>query len=395
MNESRPGFVGRVLSRLHGEVPATELEAYRRAGGEVYALMDELEADRAEWKLKELDAWAVPEATQVAFLCAWNAFALQILGDQLLEADYESNPSTVGYVPPVTAQQAVAFYAQVPEWLGRARQARASDSFRLDVGVPADLPRWSEVEPCPKPHLTAMRAALEQMRRHTSAAMAGFHLNLDDDERKQAHDRVHEVLAEAEAAASYADRLWAPSIPRTVHDAIEVQAKLAVERFYEAGQLLCMPRLALQPTRPATGLAQSRPGPSRAGFDPWSLTDPESLSHWQADPQSRRAIDLLWASDPDPDRTLAVNAEIETAAQRGDIERLEGVGPYYCCPWAAIWVVKRPVTLGGQRLRVLDQFTYDVSAEDVPEGGPFVRRILVGQFRPTDQIDYCIPGQGD
>lgn len=56
--------------------------------------------------------------------------------------------------------------------------------------------------------------------------------------------------------------------------------------------------------------------------------------------------------------------------------------------------MKVPVTLGGQPLRALEQFTYDVSAEEVAEGGSFVRRILVGNFRPTDEIDYCIPGRG-
>ena len=395
MEDARLGFVGRLFARLQGEVPADELEAYRRAGAEVYALIDELEAERASWPLRELDAWSVPEATQVVLLCAWNAFALQTLGDRLLEADYESEPSTVGYVEPVTAEQVLALYGQVPEWLSRARQARASVSFRLDVAVPAAFPEWSEVEPCPRPHLAAIRSALDQLRLHAAAAMAGFHLNLDDDERRRAHDRVHEVLAEAEAAAAYADRLWAPAVPASVHEAVEDHAKRAVERFYEAGQLLSMPALALQPRpEPVVAVSGRLPGPGRPGFDPWRLTDPVTRVRWQADPQARAAIDAVWANDPDPERTLQMQAEIEAAAERGDIERLPGVGPYYCCPWATIWVVKRPVVLGGQRLGTLEQFTFDVSAEEIAEGGQFVRRILTGRFRPTDDVDYCIPGQG-
>lgn len=360
----------------------------------MYALVADLEGDRADGKLDGLDAWSVPEPTQTALLCAWNAFALQVLGDRLLEADYQSAPSTAGYVPPVTAEQALAFYGQVPEWLSRARQARASSSFRLDVEVPATLPAWSEVEPCPRPHLAAMRSALDQLRRHTSAAMAGFHLQLDQPERRRAHDHVHEVLAEAEAAASYSDRLWTPEVPASVHEAIEDHAKLAVERFYEAGQLLAMPRLALDPPRPRVGAGGRLRGPGDRGFDPWRLTDPDSRSRWQADPEAREAIEVLWANDPDPRRTLEIQAQIEAAADRGDIERLPSVGPYYCCPWAPIWVVKRSVVLGGRRLGPLEQFTYDVSAEEMAEGGPFVRRILVGRFRPTDDVDYCIPGRG-
>lgn len=395
MTDQRPGFVGRVLARLQGEIPATELEAYRRAGSDVYALIDDIEHDRAEGRLQGRDAWSEPDALQAASLCAWNAFALQVLGDQLLAADYESEPSTVGYLPPVTAQQVLAFYGQVPDWLRRARQARASESYRLDVDVPAALPSWSEVEPCPRPHLAAMRTALDRLRTHTSAAMSGFHIDLDDDERRRAHDRVHEVLAEAEAAASYADRLWAPAIPMSVHEAIEGHAQLAVERFYEAGQLLYMPRLALAPRRQMTQpRPRSLPGPGAPGFDPWRLTDPDSRERWKVDRKAREAIEVLWANDPDAERTLAIQAEIEAAAERGDIERLSSVGPYYCCPWAPIWVVKRPLVIGGRRLGTLEQFTYDVSAEEIAEGGEFVRRILVGEFRPTDEIDYCIPGRG-
>lgn len=395
MSDERPGLIGRLLCRLQGEIPATELEAYRRAGSDVYALVEEMEADRLEWKVKDLDAWSVPKEAQAAMLCGWNAFALQLLGDRLLEADYEANPATVGYVPPVTAEQALSFYSQVPAWLSRARQARASSSFELDVAVPAALPRWSMVEPCPRSHLAAMRGALDQMRRHTAAAMAGFHLNPDDADRRRGHDRIHEVLAEAEAAASYADRLWAPTVPASVHEAIERQAKLAVERFYEAGQLLCMPGLALQPPpQPTQSRGPRIPNPGEPGFDPWRLTDPETRRYWMADPKARQALGVLWANDPDPERTLIVQAEIEAAAQRGDIERLPDVGPYFCCPWAPIWVAKRPVVVGGQSLRTMEQFTYDVSAERMAEGGPFVRRIYVGQFRPTDDVDYCIPGEG-
>lgn len=137
MSEQRPGLIGRLLARLQGEYPATELEAYRRAGVDVYALTEDLEVERTKWNLDELDSWSVPEATQAAFLCAWNAFALQVLGDRLLDADYESEPATVGYLPPVTARQTLGFYSQVAEWLSRARQASASPSFRLDVHVPA------------------------------------------------------------------------------------------------------------------------------------------------------------------------------------------------------------------------------------------------------------------
>ena len=58
------------------------------------------------------------------------------------------------------------------------------------------------------------------------------------------------------------------------------------------------------------------------------------------------------------------------------------------------YVVKRPVRLAGKRLRVLEQFALDVSAEEMAETGTFVRRLVTGPFSTTDKIDYCDPEAG-
>ena len=390
----RPGMWGRMVARLAGEVPADVLEGYQRAGSEVYDLLQALEQRRLEWKLKDLDAWTVDSGSQVALVCAWNAFALQLLGDRLLDADYQTSPRTVGYVPPVTAEQALTFYGQVAAWLSRARQAEASASYELDVDVPAPLPPWSEVEPCPTAHLVAMRAALDELRRHASAALADFHLNKDDPERGRASDRIQEVLAAAEAAGGYADRLWAPDVPPALHEEIERHAKEAVASYYELGQLLAMPRLALRPRAvpsTATGGVR-RPGPGEQGFDPWCLTDPQTRPSWERDRQARQAIAALWANDPDPRKTLTIQADIDAAVERGDVV-FSSAGHYYCCPWAPIYEVRRSVTIAGRRLRPIQEFTFDVSAEEMAKGGAFKRELYIGQFQATDRVDYCIPGR--
>jgi len=401
IDSDRPGLWGRLLARLHGEVPADVLEAYRRAGAEVYALLEDFETRRLDASLQAADAWAVDAATQAALLCAWNAFALQLLGDQLVDADYDADPATAGYVPPVTAEQALAFYGQVPGWLERARRAQSNPSFALDVAVPAPLPPWAAVEPCPRAHLAAMRAATAQLRRHAAAGIAGFHIDLADPDRKKAHEQVHELLAEAEAAADYADRLWAPTVPPAIHEDIERHSKLAIDRLYLLGQLVAMPRLTLAPRptptpTPAAGAVPAAARASGASFDPWCLTDPDSRARWQRDRTARRAIESLWANDPDPQRTLAIQAEIDAARARGDIAAAtrngRPLGHFYCCPWAPVYEVRRPVTIDGRTLQPMQQFTFDVSAEEMADGGAFRREVLIGQFHPTDEVDYCLPG---
>jgi hypothetical protein len=108
-----PGLFGRLVAHLHGEVAADALEAYRRAGVGVYDLGDDLDRLRLEALVHHDGPWGAPPATKTALLCGWNARALQILGDQLLDADYRCEPRTVGFVVPETAEQALAYYAQV------------------------------------------------------------------------------------------------------------------------------------------------------------------------------------------------------------------------------------------------------------------------------------------
>jgi hypothetical protein len=106
---------------------------------------------------------------------------------------------------------------------------------------------------------------------------------------------------------------------------------------------------------------------------------------WRRWPTARRAVERLWADDPDPDTTLAIKEEIDAALYRHDIS-YEPV-QYYMCPWSAIYVVKRPVKIGGVRLHPLQEFTYDVGWRPGALR-PSYRRILVGPFTASTAVRY-------
>lgn len=394
-----PTLWGRFMARAHGEVPADTLEAYRRAGLAVYELQQRVEEQRLALKVQGIPPGKVDPATQAQFLCAWNAFALQTLGDAFLDADYRADPSTVGYVPPVTAEQVQLFYAQVEEWVSRAQQAASNPAYRLDVHVPADLPAWIQAEPCPVVHLEAILAATKTLQTHAEAAMAVYEGAGVTPEAARAGQRLRQLLAAASAEADYAQRLGGGPVSPALHEQIERHAKTAVEGFYHLGQALAMPELAATSPHsvPSAGSAPTGlPGPGEPGFDPWCLTDPRARDQMKRDRRAGAAINQIWQYDADSRRTLAIQAEIDAALARGDIAYAESrqgqpLGHYFCCPWSAIYSVTRPVTIAGRRLRTLDQFAYDVSAEGVLKGEPFRREILVARFAPTNDIDYCDP----
>lgn len=393
-----PTLMTRMRAKLAGEIATDTLDAYRAAGTSAYGLLVEAEQERAA--LETDDYWTVPEAKQTFFLASWNAFVLQSIADAFIEADFAFDPGTAGFVPPITAEQAMRFYAEVEHWLVRAGQARTDDRYRLDLHVPAELPEWVEVEPCPMAHLHAMLTAERALREHAEIAVGDLRRRAPE-KRRSALAKIESLLAAVQTTADYADQLHtqlhgAKSASKGLHERIERSIKDALEKAFLVGQLAAMPQL--EESAPAGDRTPARrlPGPGERGFDPWCLTDPQTRPRWQRDRQAQAAIDALWKNDPDPTRTLELKAAIDAALASGDVDyatdaRGRRLGNYYCCPWSAVYVAKRPVKIGGKRLRPLQQFTLDVSAEEVTEGGDFKRELLLASFSPTDEIDYCDP----
>jgi hypothetical protein len=383
----------KMRATLGGERDAALLEALRSAGRVAYdELMAAEKARDAGWS-----PWTVSASVGSQNLAAWNAFVLQTLGETFLDADYSADPGTVGFVPPVTHEQTSRWFAAVEGWVSRACQARVNPDYDIsqELALPASLPPWAEVEPCPPEHLTALLAAIPPVREHVDVALFALEkAGIPEDRRKQVN-RLRQLAAEAAAATDYAVGLRTQRHHPTLHELIENNLKRALELWFHAGQLAAMPRLldnyrALRPAaRPDVAML---PGGSR--FDPWCLTDRATLWRWQRDPRAVQAITELWEWDPDPAATLALKAEIDAAVAAGDVAPLAVPANgtcYYECPWAALYEVRRPVWIGGRSLRVLQQFTLEAAADDMPRGLPFRRGILMGPFRRTDQVEYCDP----
>ena len=404
MNETThpPKLWTRLLCLIQGEVSADTLEAYRRASLSVFDLLDQAEQERLTDAADGKNAWHLPPAKQAALACSWNAFVLQTLGNAFLDADYRDNPATAGFVPPITADQVLRFYTPVEGWLTRAQQAHADPSYRLDVSVPADLPAWSDVEPCPNSHLHGMLEAMRAIRDHAQAAMNVLENapELTPAQTKQ-RDSIRGLFAAASSKARYADDMHSRNPSREVHEQIEEHLKVAIEQFFRLGQLAALPQLAGQHARPTPIPAVApplQPVPGDPNFSPWCLTDRVARQKYRSDGQAQKALETMWRLDPDPVQTLALKAEIDAAYARGDITFAvardgKPLGYFFCCPWSTVYSVLRPVALGGQSLVPLQQFVLDVTAEGFNLGVPFRRQIKIGNFQPTDVFEYGDPDE--
>jgi hypothetical protein len=397
-----PSVWGRMFARFQGEVPADALEAYRRASLPVFELMDQVEARRQACTADGLNPWTIPPATRAEFLCAWNAFVLQTLGNDLLEADYADYPATAGFVPRVTAEQVMAYYAQVEGWLDRAHQAHANPDYEMDVDIPAELPPWSDVEPWPESHLRGLLQAMRAVGEHAAAAMGALPETAPDGpERQKQLNRMRQLYASAQSKARYAAELHGADPSPGVRERVKPYAREAVEMFYELGQLIADPTLVDGTVRAEKKLPPGKE-PSKAdprfalprqpGFDEWCLSDAAARTRLKNDRKARKALDQLWGMDPDPARTLAIQAEIVAAFQRGDVGHAEAggerIGYWFRCPWSPVYVANRALTLGGVRLKAQQQFVYEVSAAGVNHGKGFVRRVLPGTYQHTEEVTY-------
>jgi hypothetical protein len=229
----------RLAAAMHGEVSADTVEAYRRAGGAAYQDMMDAEQLRASLTASGTGQWGASPAQGSRLLCAWNAFALQTLGDELVEADYRADPRTVGFLPPVTAEQAAAFLGEVEQWSSRARRAAEDTSYDItaEVALPAPLPGWVKVEPCPRAHLDAMLAAARAMRGRAEAALADLIRTGPPQGREDEVGRLRGRAAEADSVVSYGEALWSPDASGPVHERVENSLRRGIAAYYELGQL--------------------------------------------------------------------------------------------------------------------------------------------------------------
>src|SRR5687767_13442154 len=96
---------GRITAKWKGEVEAGTLEAFRRAGSVVYSEFYDGERLREALVAAGENVWVVEPAVAARWLCGWNAFVAQTIGENLMEADYADDPRTSGYLPSSTYEQ--------------------------------------------------------------------------------------------------------------------------------------------------------------------------------------------------------------------------------------------------------------------------------------------------
>ena len=205
-------LAARIVSFIRVDVPVREIDPYRRAGADAYDLIDQVAP--ATW----------------ARLAAWNAFLLQVYGDNLV-----AEGSKGRYCAPDVAMFAQRVYQHANIWLEETRKAEASAAYRFRFSLPHPLPHWEAYRT--DEQLRAMRRTVETGRTRAASDLERF--AGDRTER----DLLRVRLAEIDSEIQYAERLWTPRPTAELRRLIGETLQIALDHAYEIGQLLALPEL--------------------------------------------------------------------------------------------------------------------------------------------------------
>lgn len=267
MADGRRSFGARIGASLRGEVPADEVLARLSAAGGVYD--DYFAADRLrdELVLAGIDPAHTSPAESSQLLCTWIAYASVSLAQAFVDAEGVDPARGPGFLPPVSADQALLLLRDVPAWSARARRAAQERGYDVaaEVRLPVPLP-WVVVEPCPRSHLEAMQQAGSVMLERIEAA-------LGDMERlarspSPVLGQLRGMAVDAHARLEYASRLASAAAGGRVHEGVENALREGVTACWTLGQVLGRPRLAAVAAANPQPVSVAPPTPS-PGSPPW------------------------------------------------------------------------------------------------------------------------------
>ena len=203
-------------SFIRADVRLREIDPYRRAGADAYDLIDQ-----------------VPPASWCR-LAAWNAFLLQVYGDNLVAAGTRGR-----YITADIVSFARRVYQDANGWLEEVRKAQASTAYRFRFSLPCPLPHWQDMLRTDD-QLRGMRRTLETGRTRVASDLELF----------AGEDRHGELLrvrlAEVDSEVQYVERLWTNKPKPELRLLLGNTLSDALDHAYEIGQLLAQPELIVR-----------------------------------------------------------------------------------------------------------------------------------------------------
>lgn len=183
-----------------------------------------------------------------------------------------------------------------------------------------------------------------------------------------------------------------------LHEEIEERVERMARALESAAAELAVPGVTQTPfwkelfdNRPAGVAGGSRRAAADRSWarDIWYMTSDLFKRTNYGEPRATRVLNAMWNSDPDPTTTVALYESVKELERQGAVRP---IGSFFnACPWTDIWSAQRTVRVGNKVVFPGQEFCLHIESEP---GGGFSREVIVGDFQPTDELDYCDTDEG-
>lgn len=368
----------RLRAAIKGEVSAADVDALLRGSGHLEELREAIAQRREAGELTHPGRpWETHAEISHALLYFWVAQALATIARALKEVDDETDPATVGYMPPATHTQAMSLLRQVPDFLALTAAAVADPTYEGDRALPVSLQPRIEVEGrCPPPHLKGLLRGAQRLNEYAQVEVETYCGTLSHpdvpEQVASAMRRLQAELARAQSNLRTAEAAVMPilngqRVDQQTHEEAENYLWSSLETYMWLGQIVAMPSLLDEPVvGRTTGTGGHRPPPPRvsrtvAHGDRWLLTSDmarRELSSTGRTPWAEDELQELWTKkrwrlSPEEARYLD---EVSNLAADGSITSQQYLAE---CPFNPIWTPQRDVVVAGRRFRRGQQFAYN------------------------------------
>lgn len=161
---------------VRGEVSEASVRGYLRAASQIEDVWQQVDARVAQLREQGEPPWEAYARLRYALAYVRAARMYQVFVQSLLAADAAADPSTAGYLPQVTYDQANALCHQIQPNLLHAVAALGEEAFAPDDALPLALgPRLDAHGPgFPLPHLLGILAAARECREWAAGLIAEY-----------------------------------------------------------------------------------------------------------------------------------------------------------------------------------------------------------------------------
>jgi len=377
-------FATRLRAMMHQEVAAADVDGLLRGSGQLEDLRQQLDDKRRAGEIAHPGRpWETHHALRFALAYFWVAQAFIAIAQNLKDADDAYDPDTVGYMPRVSHDQALALLRQAGDDLALAHAALADPTYDGGVALPVPLePRVEAEGRCPLAHLKGLLEAARYLENFAEVEVGRY----ADAATVTTAEAPHEVKAAAQrlqgelaaarsrlatATGAVVAILNGQSVDEATHEEAETNLWTALSTYVWLGQVVAIPSLLTgqDPSSTRAHRAGHTPPPSpqtlgarRIGrSERWLLSDGAARQRLRAEGRTGWAEDELdelwenkgWTLSSEEQRLLAETAELQ---RQGSIRATTYMSE---CPFDPVWTATRSITVLGQPIRPGGQFAYN------------------------------------